>query len=98
MQERLQPRGEGDEDAEAEEHQAAQRAHLGDPPQRPRGTAGDRGVLIRRLTGAAQRHAQPDDGNHREYRLNQEQPLEVAVGCERRAQPERDEHPHEVAG
>ena len=98
VQERLQPRGQGHEDPESEEHQAAQRAQLGDPPQGASGTAGDRRPLAARLPGAGQAGDQPDRRDQRQNRLDEQQALKLPVRPQGRAQRQRQQHADEVAG
>ena len=104
MQQRLQPRRQRDEDAEAEEREAAERAHRREPPERARGAALDRDVLadlgrsVACMSGAAQGDPQRERRDHRKHGLDDQQALELPVPAERRSEQERQRHPHEVAG
>ena len=97
MQQRLQPGGERHEDAEADEHQAAQRAHRRQRPQRSRGAALDRGVLLALCTRATQDDRQGHRRTHSEDRLEHQQPLQLPMRAQRRAEQQRQEHPDEAA-
>jgi hypothetical protein len=86
VQQRLQPRRQRDEDAEAEEHETAHGAHRREPPQRSRGTPLDRRMLIARVPRAAQHDRQRQRRNDGEDGLHYKQPLELAVAAERRSE------------
>ena len=97
MEQGLQPGGEGDEDAEADEDQPAEGAHRRQRPERPRGAALDRSPLLAFVDGAAQGHRQSKGDEDAERRLEDQQALDVAVGAQGRAEDQGEEHAGEAA-